>query len=87
MSALESIERAIKYLSPAELAQFRQWFAQFDTMAHPAGLPEAADEPSTAEFEAGADQLAEDLARFLGTQASPLSDYAVSRAGIYEDHP
>ncbi|NKB68890.1 MAG: hypothetical protein GKR89_17630 [Candidatus Latescibacteria bacterium] len=29
MIAVESIERAIAKLSPAELAQFRRWFAEF----------------------------------------------------------
>jgi len=39
------------------------------------------------EFEAVADELAEELDRCLGSSASSLSDYAVSREGIYEDHP
>ena len=40
-----------------------------------------------AEFEAIADQLADALTTCCGPHAPALSDYAVSRASIYEDHP
>jgi hypothetical protein len=30
MSTIEEIERAVRELSPAELARFRAWFAEFD---------------------------------------------------------
>ena len=40
-----------------------------------------------AEFEAIADHLADELERYRGTNVSALSDAAVSRAGIYEEHP
>lgn len=30
MTTLETIEKAVAQLSPAELAQFRQWYAEFD---------------------------------------------------------
>ncbi|MGE0821078.1 MAG: hypothetical protein AB7G75_26185 [Candidatus Binatia bacterium] len=46
----------------------------------PVDLPEA-------EFEAVADQLADELMASLEPNTPPLSDYAVSRAGIYGDHP
>jgi hypothetical protein len=39
------------------------------------------------EFEAIADQLANEFQQFAGANAPVLSDYAVSRAGIYEEHP
>jgi hypothetical protein len=50
------------------------------------------EQPSTYQledtaFEATADQLADELARCTGSNVSKLSDYAVSRASIYEDHP
>lgn len=38
-------------------------------------------------FEALTDQLSEELAKSLGTNVPLLSDYAVSRAEIYEEHP
>ena len=33
MNIVESIEREIEKLSPAELAQLRRWFAEFDAEA------------------------------------------------------
>jgi antitoxin ParD1/3/4 len=50
-------------------------------------LNEATPPLSDAEFEALADQLAEDVAARAGEAAGWLSDAAVSREGIYEDHP
>jgi antitoxin ParD1/3/4 len=44
-------------------------------------------EPTDGSFEALADELADQLAAFQGADAPPLSDYAVSRQGIYEEHP
>jgi hypothetical protein len=49
------------------------------------------EQPSTyledAVFEATVDQLADELVRSAGSNVLKLSDYAVSRASIYEDHP
>ena len=39
------------------------------------------------EFEAVADSLANEYAACVKSTTPPLSDYAVSRAGIYEEHP
>jgi hypothetical protein len=33
MTTLESVERAVATLPPAELAAFRRWFAEFDAAA------------------------------------------------------
>lgn len=33
MTTIESIQRAIQLLRPAELAEFRRWFAHFDAAA------------------------------------------------------
>ncbi len=33
MSDVKSIEKAVELLPPAELAEFRQWFAEFDAVA------------------------------------------------------
>ena len=49
-------------------------------------LQETPVELTDAEFEAVADQLADELTASLGPNVPSLSDYAVSRAGIYEDH-
>ncbi len=41
---------------------------------------------SLEEFDALADELADLFLEFVGTDVKPLSDYAISREGIYEDH-
>jgi antitoxin ParD1/3/4 len=37
-------------------------------------------------FEATADQLADELAKYADSNEPKLSDFAVSRASIYDDH-
>jgi antitoxin ParD1/3/4 len=44
-------------------------------------------ELSDADFETVADQLAEELSAYRGPNAPALSDEAISREGIYADHP
>ncbi len=44
-------------------------------------------ELSDTEFEALADLLAEEFTASIKPNTPPLSNYTVSRAGIYEDHP
>jgi hypothetical protein len=39
------------------------------------------------EFEAIADRLADEFQMYVGATIPFLSDYSVSRAGIYEEHP
>ncbi|MHC5936882.1 ribbon-helix-helix domain-containing protein [Nostoc sp.] len=39
------------------------------------------------EFELIADKLAEEFAAYFGSNLPVLSDYAVTRESIYEDHP
>ena len=41
---------------------------------------------SDEKFEALADQLADDFMNYVGLDRRPLSDYAVSREGLYEGH-
>lgn len=86
-------------LSPDVEAQLRKSVARRDadavrrlllealTPTVEALLRETPDELTDAEFEAVAAQLADELPACLGPNAPSLSDYAVSRAGIYEDHP
>jgi hypothetical protein len=49
--------------------------------------PLASSQPSLEAFEALADQLADDFLSFAETPVPTLSEYAVSRAGLYEEHP
>lgn len=37
-------------------------------------------------FEALADELADEFMKYVGPDCPPLSDYAVTREGLYEDH-
>lgn len=39
------------------------------------------------EFESISDRLADEFQMYVGATTPALSDYAVSRAGIYEEHP
>lgn len=41
---------------------------------------------SNDQFEALVDQLADTFTKYLGSGCLPLSDYAVSREGLYADH-
>lgn len=50
-------------------------------------LREAGAEISDEEFERLADRLADEFAANVGTSAHVLSDEAVTREGIYGDHP
>lgn len=50
-------------------------------------LREKSEELTDEEFEAVADQLADELTASLGPKTPLLSDDAVSREGIYADHP
>jgi len=53
-----------------------------------AGLEQKSpNELSVEEFEALADQLVDEMDRMIAPGTPPLSDYALSRESIYEDHP
>lgn len=49
-------------------------------------LLKAEDKQKDEEFEVIANKLAEDFKRYVGQNIPNLSDYAVSREGIYEEH-
>ena len=61
MGAIEKLELLIKSLSPEELAQFREWFAEFDAQVWDrqieadavAGRLDAAAKQADDDFEAG----------------------------------
>ena len=58
-------------------------------------IPDGTEEPlagnnsrlSSEEFKAILDRLAAKAMKFDGPDAQPLSDYAMSRESIYENHP
>jgi antitoxin ParD1/3/4 len=45
------------------------------------------DKQKDEEFESISDKLAEDFKIYVGQNVPNLSDYAVSRESIYEEHP
>lgn len=61
MATIETIERAIEQLPPAELAKFRRWFLEFDAVAWDAqieadaaaGKLDALAEEALAEYRSG----------------------------------
>ncbi|MGH7967046.1 MAG: hypothetical protein ACRERD_35360 [Candidatus Binatia bacterium] len=70
-----------------DAAAVRRLLVEVLTPTVEALLQETPAELADTEFEAVADQLADELTASLGPNVPSLSDYAVSRAGIYEDHP
>ena len=58
-----------------------------ETQEDQSGRGEINMEISDQEFETLADQLADELLNRVGSNVASLSDYAVSREGIYEEHP
>jgi antitoxin ParD1/3/4 len=85
-------------LSPEVEAQLRLYVARHDVESMQILLAEAlfptveallsqsSEQLINDEFEAVADQLGEEMATYLGPNPPVLSDYALSRAGIYEEH-
>jgi hypothetical protein len=68
-------------------AAIRSMLATLLTPTVEALLQQNPPEPDDAEYEALADQLADQLVAFQGADAPPLLDYAVSREGIDAEHP
>jgi hypothetical protein len=58
MSTVHEIENAIRQLGPADLAQFRRWFSEFDTEAWDRQL---AQDVATGRLDALADEALLDL--------------------------
>lgn len=87
MITAEAVEQAVIQLSPEEFAKFRSWLTDFEANARKYGAISKNPESLTEEeFEIYADELADELDKYRDSFTSP-SDYAISRAGIYEDHP
>ena len=65
----------------------RQLLTEAFTPMVEALLGEASKDIGEEDFETSADELAAILAEYTGSNFPVLSDYAVSRQGIYEEHP
>jgi antitoxin ParD1/3/4 len=57
-----------------------------DVAAELLGMMRSDEKLNDDEFERLADELADFVEKHLPPDAKPLSDYAMSREGIYEDH-
>jgi hypothetical protein len=87
---IDSIVRKLHALPQPKLHEVLN-FVEFLTWQEKGGnqldVGESTAEIDESTFEGLADQLADELARSVGTNVPLLSDYAVSCAGIYEEHP
>jgi hypothetical protein len=89
-AVIESIVYKLRYLAKAQLEVVLN-FVDFLNWQSGAGLlsrvSDSDAEISDREFEILLDELADESIKSMGVNVPTLSDFAVSRAGIYEDHP
>ncbi len=88
----ETIENIVNklYLLPQtrwhEVLDFVDFLTWQEVRRNQADVSESVSEISDREFEALADRLTDEFSSSVGTNVPLLSDYAVSRTGIYEEH-
>lgn len=89
-AVIESIVNKLRYLGKPQLEVVLN-FVDFLTWKSGSGLSSKASdsdaEMGDREFEIILDELADEFIKNRGVNVPTLSDFAVSRAGIYEDHP
>ncbi len=73
----DTIKREIDQLDDEQLQKIADFIEVIKTQ----------DIQTDEDFEEIADKLAEDFKKYVGQDIPHLSDYAVSREGIYEEHP
>lgn len=73
----------VKVLEVLDFVDFLAWDKEHLASRPLSNDPLQEDE----EFEAIADRLADEFQKYAGATIPFLSDYSVSRAGIYEEHP
>jgi len=73
----------VKILEVLDFVEFLTWHKERLTLQQLEDDVIREDE----EFEAIADNLADEFKIYIGDSVVVLSDYAISRAGIYEEHP
>ncbi|HEY9794889.1 MAG TPA: hypothetical protein V6D30_04540 [Leptolyngbyaceae cyanobacterium] len=84
---VDPIERLPEQLSKAQTYHEKTMLRRNFDRKRATQLQQESEQSIDNEFEAVADQLADEFAACVGANAPVLSDYAVSRASIYEDHP
>ncbi len=85
-STFESLVSKIQHLPKVKLREVSDFVEFLTWQESQKGQSERGDlemELSDQEFET----LADELTNAVGSNVTLLSDYAVSRAGIYEEHP
>lgn len=87
---IEQIVRKLHHLPEVKILEVLD-FVEFLTWNKRYSISQQVEDDVTfqeeQEFEAIADQVADEFAVFVGSSIPVLSNYAVSRAGIYEEHP
>ncbi|WP_373534846.1 hypothetical protein [Microcoleus sp.] len=89
-AVIESIVSKLRYLGKPQLEVVLNFVDFLTWKSGPGLLPRVSDseaEISDREFEILLDELADEFIKNRGVNVPTLSDFAVSRAGIYEDHP
>jgi antitoxin ParD1/3/4 len=84
---VDPIERLPEQLSKAQTYHEKTMLRRNFDRKRGTQLQQESEQSIDDEFEIVADQLADEFAACVGANAPVLSDYAVSRASIYEDHP
>lgn len=70
-----------------EVLNFVEFLAGQENRTDPLNISNVEREVNNQGFETLADRLADEVIECVGENVPLLSDYAVSRAGIYEEHP
>lgn len=89
-AVIESIVSKLRYLPKPQLEVVLNFVDFLTWQSAPSLSSKASDsdaELSDPEFEILLDELADDFIKSLGSNVPVLSDFAISREGIYEEHP
>lgn len=89
-AVIESIVGKLRYLGKPQLEIVLK-FVEFLTWQSASGQSLKESDPDAEigdrEFEILLDELADEFIKSVGGNVPVLSDFAISRAGIYEEHP
>jgi hypothetical protein len=89
-AVIERIVSKLRYLAKPQLEVVLNFvdFLTWQSAHCPSSKASDSDaELSDREFEILLDELADDFIKSLGSNVPVLSDFAISREGIYEEHP
>lgn len=89
-AVIESIVSKVRYLPKPQLEVVLNFVDFLNWQSEPSLLSTVSNseaEISDREWEILLDELADEFMKNMGVNVPMLSDFAVSRAGIYEDHP